>query len=109
MSKRCARPEPMTGKFSRSIRSALLQLLEPAAERTRGVLAGRRRRLLPRGRALVIGSRLRRSSTRDALDLLQFVVFVGIVLWLLVRGASTMGYNWQWYRVPRYLYRVVDG
>ena len=29
--------------------------------------------------------------------------------WLIYLGATGMGYNWQWYRVPRYVYRVIDG
>jgi len=33
----------------------------------------------------------------------------GLVAWLVYLGATSMGYNWQWYRVPRYLYRVIDG
>ncbi|MEZ5935705.1 MAG: amino acid ABC transporter permease [Alphaproteobacteria bacterium] len=33
----------------------------------------------------------------------------GLLAWLIYLGAAGMGYNWQWYRVPRYLYRVVDG
>ena len=35
-----------------------------------------------------------------------------IVIYLLVRvalnGAEAMGYNWQWYRVPEYLFRFTD-
>ena len=42
-------------------------------------------------------------------DTLQFIVFTGTLLWLTVSGATSMGYNWQWYRVPRFLWRVVDG
>ncbi len=42
-------------------------------------------------------------------DTLQFLVFSGAVLWLAVSGALSMGYNWQWYRVPGFIYRVVDG
>ena len=42
-------------------------------------------------------------------DTVQFCVFTGALLWLTVTGAMSMGYNWQWYRVPRYLYRVIDG
>ena len=42
-------------------------------------------------------------------DTLQFAVFTGALLWLTVAGAMNMGYNWQWYRVPRFIYRVVDG
>jgi|TARA_Y100000815_G_scaffold52093_1_gene42468 polar amino acid transport system permease protein len=32
---------------------------------------------------------------------------VGLV-WLTIEGASEMGYNWQWYQIPRYFYRVID-
>ena len=42
-------------------------------------------------------------------DAVQFFVFTGALLWLTVTGAQSMGYNWQWYRVPRYIYRVIDG
>ena len=42
-------------------------------------------------------------------DTVQFAAFTGALLWLTVSGASSMGYNWQWYRVPRFIYRVVDG
>ncbi len=35
-----------------------------------------------------------------------------IVMWLIVRlavtGAEAMGYNWQWYRIPQYLYQLTD-
>ena len=31
------------------------------------------------------------------------------LVWLLVRGAERIGYNWQWYRVFRYLYTYEDG
>ncbi len=46
---------------------------------------------------------------RQVSELVQFVLFAGFVLWLAVRGAQGMGYNWQWYRIPRYIYRVIDG
>ncbi len=40
------------------------------------------------------------------------VIFYLIVMYLLVRisltGAEAMGYNWQWYRIPGYLYRITD-
>ena len=35
------------------------------------------------------------------------IVMVGLV-WLTIEGASEMGYNWQWYQIPRYLYQVID-
>lgn len=42
-------------------------------------------------------------------DSLLFVIGVALLAWLTVRGAQGMGYNWQWYRVPQYIYRVFDG
>ena len=35
------------------------------------------------------------------------IVMIGLV-WLTIEGASGMGYNWQWYQIPRYFYRVID-
>ena len=35
------------------------------------------------------------------------IVMVGLV-WLTIEGAAEMGYNWQWYQIPRYFYRVID-
>jgi polar amino acid transport system permease protein len=46
---------------------------------------------------------------RRALDAAQFAVFAGCVVWAAVYGAGRMGYNWQWYRVPRYFVREIDG
>ena len=42
-------------------------------------------------------------------DVIQFLVLGGALIWLAVRGAEAMGYNWQWYRMPRYFWRVIDG
>ncbi len=58
-------------------------------------LGGVRRRLVPQ-KATVI-------------DTVQFAILSVAVIWLALRGAQSMGYNWQWYRVPRYVYRVIDG
>jgi polar amino acid transport system permease protein len=52
----------------------------------------------------------RRRRLRQALrDVLQFALFLGLLAWLLVEGAGSMGYNWQWYRVPRHLFQVFEG
>jgi polar amino acid transport system permease protein len=40
---------------------------------------------------------------------LQFALLVLLAGFLIVEGGRSMGYNWQWYRVPSFLYRVVDG
>jgi polar amino acid transport system permease protein len=30
------------------------------------------------------------------------------LVWLLISGTEQMGYNWQWYRIPRYLWQFTD-
>ncbi|MGL4438028.1 MAG: amino acid ABC transporter permease [Bosea sp. (in: a-proteobacteria)] len=57
-------------------------------------------------------SRMRRKAkARRAMlvDVASFVLFIGALGWLILRGAQGMGYNWQWFRVPRYLWRTIDG
>ncbi len=51
----------------------------------------------------------RSASRRHARDLMLFMVGCGLLIWLVYLGATGMGYNWQWYRVPKYIYRIVDG
>jgi len=45
----------------------------------------------------------------DFLQIAQFLALAALMVWLTLRGARAMGYNWQWYRVPQYFYRVIDG
>jgi len=40
---------------------------------------------------------------------LKFIGVVGVFVWYVARGTEKMGYNWQWYRVPRYLFTIRDG
>lgn len=56
-------------------------------------------------------SPLSKRRTTDAYlsDVVLFLIGAGLLAWLIYLGATGMGYNWQWYRVPRYLYRVIDG
>ena len=37
-----------------------------------------------------------------------FIVF-SVLGWLIWRGAAAMEYNWQWYRVEPFFYKIVDG
>ncbi len=43
------------------------------------------------------------------IDIAKFSLLVIAAGWLLVRGSSQAGYNWQWYQVPRYLFTIEDG
>ena len=31
------------------------------------------------------------------------------ITWLMVNSTRELGYHWQWYRVPRYLFSITDG
>jgi His/Glu/Gln/Arg/opine family amino acid ABC transporter permease subunit len=42
-------------------------------------------------------------------DVLLFAVFVGAIAWFIQYSATGVSYYWQWYRVPRYLYQIIDG
>ncbi len=42
-------------------------------------------------------------------DLLILVVVLGLLGALTIHGAQAMHYQWQWYRVPEFFWRVVDG
>lgn len=54
-------------------------------------------------------ARARAALSRKMGDWLLFLGGGGLIVWGVVAGAGSMGYNWQWYRVPRYFYRVIDG
>ena len=42
-------------------------------------------------------------------DVSHLVLFFGALIWLTLNGAAQMGYNWQWYRLPKYFWKVIDG
>ncbi|MFW6244061.1 MAG: amino acid ABC transporter permease [Desulfovibrionales bacterium] len=44
-----------------------------------------------------------------ALELGKYLAVLLLLAGLAVRGADQLGYNWQWFRVPRYLFRFEDG
>ncbi|MCU0983842.1 MAG: amino acid ABC transporter permease [Acetobacteraceae bacterium] len=42
-------------------------------------------------------------------EAVRLVVLAAGLLWLVVSGATSFGYNWQWHRVPRYLWQSFEG
>lgn len=42
-------------------------------------------------------------------DIAKFLLVIAGMAWLAVRGTERLGYNWQWYRIPRYLFSFKDG
>ena len=43
-----------------------------------------------------------------AFSIVLYLVLVYLLVRLALNGAEAMGYNWQWYRVPEYLFRFTD-
>lgn len=37
------------------------------------------------------------------------MLLAGVLTWFLIRGSEQLGYNWQWYRLPRYLFAIDAG
>jgi len=51
----------------------------------------------------------RQMRRRNSVDWALFVLGAGLIVWAVVQGATAMPYNWQWYRVPQFFYRMIDG
>ena len=37
-------------------------------------------------------------------DITQFLILVLLILWFFNSGTERLGYNWQWYQIPQYIY-----
>lgn len=42
------------------------------------------------------------------IDTGKFLALMLGLLWLLAMGTEQLGYNWQWYRIPQYLWQYTD-
>lgn len=59
---------------------------------------------------------LMRNAFRSAKRLLKstpasiaiYVIVVYAIIYASLNGAEAMGYNWQWYRIPDYIYKLTD-
>ena len=43
------------------------------------------------------------------MDVAKFLMVVSVLTWVLARGTQQVGYNWQWYQVPKYIFKFQDG
>jgi polar amino acid transport system permease protein len=60
---------------------------------------------LPRSKKKLRHSR----SVRVATDVAKYLIVVALITWFMAASTQRMGYNWQWYRIPRYIYTMTDG
>ena len=50
-----------------------------------------------------------RFLTSGLASLVQYLLVMGLIVYAAFNGAAAMGYNWQWYRVPKYFYSYDQG
>ncbi len=46
----------------------------------------------------------RRLTRSPFFDIAQFLFLIALFFWFFKRSVEDMGYHWQWYQIPRYLY-----
>ena len=81
----------------------------PAADRHR--VAWPRQQTKKARTAIYMNELLRAAAVRRTalIDWGKFLLFAGIAVWLLSAGTGGLGYQWQWYRVPRFLFTTDGG
>ncbi|WP_324752253.1 amino acid ABC transporter permease [Roseovarius sp. Pro17] len=52
--------------------------------------------------------RLRRILNAPLIAVALYGAIMAVFVWASYAGAQQMGYNWQWYRVPKYLYTLTE-
>jgi polar amino acid transport system permease protein len=52
---------------------------------------------------------MRKKKRSQIIDIIKFTAVALAGIWLLVRGSGELGYNWQMYRIPQYLFTIEDG
>ncbi len=62
----------------------------------------------PKGRPLPPPAPLARTVDSVTFSVMLYAVIVGGIVWLSYTGAQAMGYNWQWYQIPKYFYTVTE-
>ena len=41
-------------------------------------------------------------------DILQFIALLVLLGYMFSRGLENLGYNWQWYQIPQFIFRATD-
>ncbi|WP_321403801.1 amino acid ABC transporter permease [Maridesulfovibrio sp.] len=55
------------------------------------------------------GQRLKADNKIFLIDFLLFYLLVSCFCYFLYKGTETLGYNWQWFRVPGFIFSINDG
>jgi polar amino acid transport system permease protein len=41
-------------------------------------------------------------------DITQYILLIFLTLWFFARSTEDLGYNWQWYLVPQYIFKMTE-
>lgn len=61
---------------------------------------------LPKRKAM--GIRCRNVMASRPVAIILYLLVIWLIVRLLTTGAAAMGYNWQWYRIPQYIFELTD-
>ncbi len=61
-----------------------------------------------KGQALPERPAIQRFFGSVSVSVAIYLAVIGLIAWGSYTGAQNMGYNWQWYRIPQYLYSFTD-
>ena len=42
-------------------------------------------------------------------DIILFLILIFVIIWLMSKSTERLGYYWQWYRVPQFLFKIENG
>lgn len=59
-------------------------------------------------RPVTSGTMQKNKKKGPLFDIAQFLLLLAIIFWFFSRSVDDMGYHWQWYQIPRYLYTFDD-
>lgn len=62
-----------------------------------------------RGRALPKPPPIQQFFDSKIVSTALYAIVIGVICYGSYTGAESMGYNWQWYRIPAYFYSFTDG
>ena len=53
--------------------------------------------------------RFSRACVSNLFDMVKYILTMGVLVWLLSQGTAGLGYNWQWYRVLKFVFYFENG
>ena len=54
-------------------------------------------------------SHLRTLNQSVTIDIFKYILVISVLCWFTVRGNERLGYNWQWFQIPHFLFSLENG